>query len=100
MASMSVVALAIDALLPALDIIGIIIGTTNVVDNQIAHHNDLSRTGFGPLVFGPLSDSLEKASSIYGFCFVYCFICVNATSLEMMVIGRILQGAGLSAPEP
>jgi DHA1 family bicyclomycin/chloramphenicol resistance-like MFS transporter len=32
---MSVVALAIDALLPALDIIGIIIGTTNVVDNQL-----------------------------------------------------------------
>jgi DHA1 family bicyclomycin/chloramphenicol resistance-like MFS transporter len=37
-----------------------------------------------------------------GFAFVYdaSFICVNATSLEMMVIGRILQGAGLSAPEP
>jgi DHA1 family bicyclomycin/chloramphenicol resistance-like MFS transporter len=26
------------------------------------------------------------------------FICVNATSLEVMVIGRILQGIGLSAP--
>jgi DHA1 family bicyclomycin/chloramphenicol resistance-like MFS transporter len=32
---MSVVALAIDALLPALDIIGVSIGTTNVVDNQL-----------------------------------------------------------------
>jgi DHA1 family bicyclomycin/chloramphenicol resistance-like MFS transporter len=31
---LSVVALAIDALLPALDIIGITIGTTEVVDNQ------------------------------------------------------------------
>jgi DHA1 family bicyclomycin/chloramphenicol resistance-like MFS transporter len=31
----SVVALAIDALLPALDIIGITIGTTEVVDNQL-----------------------------------------------------------------
>jgi DHA1 family bicyclomycin/chloramphenicol resistance-like MFS transporter len=26
------------------------------------------------------------------------FVCVNATSLEVMVIGRILQGIGLSAP--
>jgi DHA1 family bicyclomycin/chloramphenicol resistance-like MFS transporter len=26
------------------------------------------------------------------------FICVNSTSLEMMVVGRILQGIGLSAP--
>jgi DHA1 family bicyclomycin/chloramphenicol resistance-like MFS transporter len=32
---MSVVALAIDALLPALDIIGVTIGTTEVVDNQL-----------------------------------------------------------------
>jgi DHA1 family bicyclomycin/chloramphenicol resistance-like MFS transporter len=35
MALMSVVALAIDALLPALDIIGVTIGTTEVVDNQL-----------------------------------------------------------------
>jgi DHA1 family bicyclomycin/chloramphenicol resistance-like MFS transporter len=32
---MSVVALAIDALLPALDIIGVTIGTTEVVDYQL-----------------------------------------------------------------
>ena len=32
---MSVVALAIDALLPALDYIGISIGTANPVDNQL-----------------------------------------------------------------
>jgi DHA1 family bicyclomycin/chloramphenicol resistance-like MFS transporter len=30
--------------------------------------------------------------------FTASFICVNATSLEVMVIGRILQGIGLSAP--
>jgi MFS family permease len=30
--------------------------------------------------------------------FMASFVCVNATSLEVMVIGRILQGIGLSAP--
>jgi DHA1 family bicyclomycin/chloramphenicol resistance-like MFS transporter len=55
---MSVVALAIDALLPALDIIGI--GTTNVVDNQLLITMIFLGLGFGPLVFGPLSDSLGR----------------------------------------
>jgi DHA1 family bicyclomycin/chloramphenicol resistance-like MFS transporter len=48
---MSVVALAIDALLPALDIIGITIGTTEVVDN---HYSSLIfLVLFGPLVSAP-----------------------------------------------
>lgn len=98
---MSVVALAIDALLPALEIIGITIGTTNVVDNQLLITMIFLGLGFGPLVFGPLSDSLGRKPVVYmGFALfiIASFICVNAQSLEMMVIGRILQGIGLSAP--
>jgi DHA1 family bicyclomycin/chloramphenicol resistance-like MFS transporter len=98
---MSVVALAIDALLPALEIIGITIGTTNVVDNQLLITMIFLGLGFGPLVFGPLSDGLGRKPIVYmGFALFIgaSFICVNATSLEMMVIGRILQGIGLSAP--
>ncbi|CAM2873086.1 multidrug effflux MFS transporter [Flavobacterium frigoris] len=98
---MSVVALAIDALLPALEIIGISIGTTAVVDNQLLITMIFLGLGFGPLIFGPLSDSLGRKPVVYmGFALFICasFICVNATSLEMMVVGRILQGIGLSAP--
>ncbi|EIA09949.1 hypothetical protein HJ01_00631 [Flavobacterium frigoris PS1] len=98
---MSVVALAIDALLPALEIIGISIGTTNVVDNQLLITMIFLGLGFGPLIFGPLSDSLGRKPVVYmGFALFIgaSFICVNATSLEMMVLGRILQGIGLSAP--
>jgi DHA1 family bicyclomycin/chloramphenicol resistance-like MFS transporter len=98
---MSVVALAIDALLPALDIIGITIGTTEVVDNQLLITMIFLGLGFGPLVFGPLSDSFGRKPVVYmGFALFIAasFICVNATSLEVMVIGRILQGIGLSAP--
>ncbi|WP_026838615.1 multidrug effflux MFS transporter [Gillisia sp. JM1] len=98
---MSVVALAIDALLPALDIIGISIGTVEIVDNQLLITMIFLGLGFGPLVFGPLSDSLGRKPVVYmGFALfiLASFICINSTSLEMMVAGRILQGIGLSAP--
>ena len=98
---MSVVALAIDALLPALDIIGITIGTKEIVDNQLLITMIFLGLGFGPLVFGPLSDSIGRKPVVYmGFALfiLASFICVNSTSLEMMVVGRILQGIGLSAP--
>lgn len=98
---MSVVALAIDALLPALDIIGVSIGTTDVVDNQLLITMIFLGLGFGPLFFGPLSDSIGRKPVVYmGFALFIgaSFICVNAPSLEVMVLGRILQGMGLSAP--
>jgi DHA1 family bicyclomycin/chloramphenicol resistance-like MFS transporter len=98
---MSVVALAIDALLPALDIIGITIGTTEIVDNQLLITMIFLGLGFGPLIFGPISDSIGRKPVVYmGFTLfiLASFICVNSTSLEMMIVGRILQGIGLSAP--
>lgn len=98
---MSVAALAIDALLPALDIIGIDIGSTQAVDNQLLVTMIFLGLGVGPLVFGPLSDSMGRKPIVYmGFALFIAasFICVLATSLEMMILGRILQGIGLSAP--
>lgn len=98
---MSVVALAIDALLPALDIIGIAVGTNELADNQLLITMIFVGLGVGPLIFGPLSDSQGRKPIVYiGFAIfiLASFICVYATSLEMMVLGRILQGVGLSAP--
>ena len=98
---MSVVALAIDALLPALDVIGVSIGVTDPVDNQLLIIMIFLGLGIGPLIFGPISDSLGRKPIVYlGFAFfiLASFICIYATSLEMMIIGRILQGVALSAP--
>ncbi|QIE58402.1 multidrug effflux MFS transporter [Rasiella rasia] len=100
-ALMSVTALSIDALLPALEIIGVAINTTNTADNQLLITMIFLGLGVGPLAFGPLSDALGRKPSVYmGFAiFVLAsFICLSAQSLEMMVAGRILQGIGLSAP--
>ena len=98
---MSVVALAIDALLPALDIIGIDIGIQVEVDNQLLITMIFLGLGIGPLLFGPLSDSKGRKPMVYiGFTIflLASIICVMSESLELMIIGRILQGIGLSAP--
>ena len=100
-ALMSVVALAIDALLPALDIIGIAIGTLNTADNQLLITMMFLGLGIGPLFFGPISDAMGRKPVVYmGFAVFLgaSFICVYAQSLEMMILGRILQGIGLSGP--
>ena len=98
---MSIVALAIDALLPALDYIGFSIGTTKSSDTQLLITMIFLGLGIGPLLFGPISDSLGRKPIVYmGFAvfIVASLICIYSESLYWMVIGRILQGVGLSAP--
>ncbi len=98
---MSVVALAIDALLPALDIIGNSLNTQQAADNQLLIIMIFVGLGFGPLLFGPISDSLGRKPMVFvgfGVFIIASFICVYAESLEIMILGRILQGVGLSAP--
>lgn len=98
---MSVVALAIDALLPALDIIGVAIGTERIVDNQLIITMIFLGLGIGPMLFGPISDSIGRKPMVYvgfGIFFIASILCVYAQSLEVMIAGRILQGIGLSAP--
>ena len=98
---MSIAALALDALLPALDIIGLAVGTTDAAENQLLIILFFFGLGAGPLLFGPVSDSIGRKPVVYaGFAlFVLAsMLCVYANSLEMMIAGRILQGIALSAP--
>ncbi len=98
---MSIVALTIDALLPALDHIGLAIGTTQISDNQLLITMIFLGLGIGSLFFGPISDSLGRKPIVFmgfGIFIVASFICIYADNLEMMILGRIFQGIGLSAP--
>ena len=100
-ALMSVTAISIDALLPALDVIGKDINTQNAADNQLLITMIFLGLGVGPLLFGPLSDALGRKPSVYIGLVLFTiasFMCVNAQSLELMIAGRVLQGIGLAAP--
>jgi DHA1 family bicyclomycin/chloramphenicol resistance-like MFS transporter len=98
---MSIVALSIDALLPALPLIGDSLGVTNTSDNQLLVTMIFLGLGFGQLIFGPLSDSFGRKPIVYfGFALfiVATLICITTRNFEMMVFGRVLQGVGLSSP--
>jgi DHA1 family bicyclomycin/chloramphenicol resistance-like MFS transporter len=100
-ALMSLVSLAIDALLPAMTNIGDTIGISDATNNQLLITMIFLGLGFGQLISGPLSDSYGRKPIIYIGFIVFAFaslICVFSTSLEMMIVGRIIQGIGLSAP--
>ena len=98
---MSIVALSIDALLPALPEIGTALGVENPNDNQLLVTMIFLGLGFGQLIFGPLSDSFGRKPIVYiGFTLfiIATFICVSTKSFEMMIFGRVLQGVGLASP--
>ena len=97
---MSIVALSIDTILPALNPIGLSIGTVNQNENQLLITMIFLGLGLGQLIFGPISDSFGRKPVVYiGFTvfMLASFLCIAATNIEIMVIGRILQGIGLSA---
>ncbi|MFD2528497.1 multidrug effflux MFS transporter [Polaribacter marinaquae] len=98
---MSLVALAIDALLPAITDIGMSINVIDSQNNQLLITMIFLGLGFGQLISGPLSDSFGRKPVIYVGFIVFAFaslVCIFSKNLEMMIFGRILQGIGLSAP--
>ncbi|MDA7557945.1 multidrug effflux MFS transporter [Flavobacteriaceae bacterium] len=98
---MSIVALSIDALLPALPDVGDALGVVNSNDNQMLITMIFLGLGFGQLIFGPLSDSFGRKPIVYiGFLIFVAatVVCVSTNSFEVMIAGRILQGIGLASP--
>ncbi|MCB0463168.1 MAG: multidrug effflux MFS transporter [Flavobacteriaceae bacterium] len=98
---MSIVALSIDALLPALPEIGEALDVADTNKNQMLVTMIFLGLGCGQLIFGPLSDSFGRKPIVYiGFSLfiVATIVCVTTKSFEVMILGRILQGVGLAAP--
>ena len=100
-ALMSIVALSIDAVLPALPDIGNFLSVKDASDNPKLITSIFLGLGVGQLIFGPLSDSFGRKPIVYiGFVvfIIASIICVTTKSFEMMLFGRILQGVGLASP--
>ena len=97
---MSIAALSIDTILPALKPIGSSVGTKTPSENQLLITMIFLGLGFGQLIFGPISDSFGRKPVVYigfGVFVLASFLCIYAPNIEIMVLGRIFQGIGLSA---
>ena len=97
----SLVALSIDAMLPALPQIGADLGVQRSNDNQLVVSLLFLGLGVGQLIYGPLSDSTGRKPAIYGgfgLFMVGCLLALFASNFPMMLAGRVLQGVGVAGP--
>ncbi len=97
----AMVALSIDGMLPALPQIGKDLGVAQENNIQLIISTLLFGLGIGQMVFGPLSDSIGRKPPIYAGIVLFmigCLIAISATNFSVMLMGRFLQGFGVSGP--
>ncbi len=98
---MSLAALSIDTMLPALPEIGQALGVQRVNDNQLIVSLLFLGMALGQIIYGPLSDSVGRKPAIYvGFSLfiIGCLLSFFATSFPVMLVGRVFQGVGAAGP--
>lgn len=98
---MSLVALTIDAMLPALGEIGRDLGVERDNDVQLVVSLIFLGIAFGQLVYGPLSDSVGRKPALLAGLVLYMagsLLCLLAQSFSVMLAGRLMQGLGVAAP--
>ena len=97
----SVIALTIDAILPALDAISEDLGFADAADRQLLVLAVFAGMGLGQPVFGPLSDAIGRrpAATIgWGIYAIGTVVAMAAGDLWWVVAGRTLQGIGAAGP--
>ena len=98
----SLTSLSIDALLPGLREIGADVAAAPPLSTQHVISLFIFGMAFGELLLGPLSDAIgRKKALLLGLC-IYgagTVIAMLATSLDMVILGRFLQGVGVSGPK-
>jgi len=97
----SMAALSIDGMLPALPEIGKALGVIRENDNQLIVSTLFLGMATGQLVYGPVSDKTGRKPAIYyGLCFymVGCLLSIFAGNFQVMLVGRFLQGLGVASP--
>ena len=97
----SLAALAIDAMLPSLPQIGSDLNVQNGNDRQLVVSVLFLGLAVGQLFFGPWSDNIGRKPAIYaGYALFIAgsLLSVFANNFTMMLMGRLLQGVGISSP--
>ena len=98
---MSIVAISIDALLPALGIVSRDIHTAFANQAQYIISALFLGMAIGQLICGPLSDASGRKKVLYmgiSLFLVGSLVCFFAQDINTMLVGRFLQGLGVSGP--
>lgn len=97
----SIVALSIDAMLPALNQIGSDLGSESPQYTHMIISIFFLGMAFGQLYYGPYSDTKGRRSAILSGLIVFAIgtvICLFAQSMEVLLVGRVIQAFGVSGP--
>jgi DHA1 family bicyclomycin/chloramphenicol resistance-like MFS transporter len=99
--TISLVALSIDSMLPALPQIAHDLGADDPNDRQMVITVLFAGFGIAQILYGPVSDSVGRKPAIYAGFAVFTLgsiICLIARDFNTMLIGRFLQGFGAAGP--
>lgn len=99
--TISLVALAIDAMLPALPAIGLDLQVARANDTQLVITAMFGGFAAGQMLYGPLSDAVGRKPAIYAGLILFIagsLLSAFATSFGVMLLGRALQGIGAAGP--
>ncbi len=97
----SLVALSIDAMLPALPAIGSDLQVTRANDVQLIIMVMFMGFSLGQMAYGPLADSMGRKRPAFigfGIYLVGTLICAFSSTLPVLLAGRFLQGIGIAGP--
>ncbi|GGF63752.1 multidrug effflux MFS transporter [Alteromonas lipolytica] len=97
----SLVALSIDAMLPALSAIGSAMGAADVHESHLIVSLFFAGMAVGQLFFGPYCDTRGRREAIIlglAIFVVGTIVCMLAEDMQTMLIGRVIQAFGVSGP--
>ena len=98
---MSIVAISIDALLPALGVIGNELGVSEPNRAQLIISCIFGGMAIGQLIAGPMSDAMGRKPVLYVGLLIYLMgsvVCYVADGFGVLLGGRFIQGLGVAAP--
>jgi DHA1 family bicyclomycin/chloramphenicol resistance-like MFS transporter len=97
----SLVALSIDAMLPALDQIGAELSSTSTQQTYLIVSIFFAGMAAGQIFFGPFADARGRRLTILVGLIIFLVgtvVCYFSTSIETLLVGRLIQAFGVSGP--
>lgn len=97
----SMVAMAIDIMLPVIDVVGVELGAPDANSAQKIILALFVGLSFGQLIYGPVSDTTGRKPAILSGFVIFIIgtvLCITAKDFNAMLTGRFMQGLGAAAP--